>query len=177
MSTDRAENSVELTAVGPTILWRNASNQYKGVGTSNPLPVTASGAVSLAGGNANIGVVYLGQSATASGPILRYKLLSAASTNSTLILSGQHKVLGYSFCNTGASFAFLKLYNKATAPTVGTDTPVETIGIPPNSTAVLFNPIGVSYSLGIGLAVTGGYADADTTAVTAGQVIGSLFYV
>ena len=39
--------------------------------------------------------------------------------------------------NTTASNKYLKLYNKATAPTVGTDTPFKTYLIPPNSTLAI----------------------------------------
>jgi hypothetical protein len=78
--------------------------------------------------------------------------------------------------NTGATAAYVKLYNKATAPTVGTDVPAMILpiaaavaGVP----GVALLPIGYQgfrFALGLGIAVTGGAADADTTAVAAGQV-------
>ena len=63
-----------------------------------------------------------------------------------------------------------------TAPTVGTDVPEMIIAVPPLASGVLgvatfpigFN--GLRFNLGLGLVLTGGSADTDTTAVTAGQV-------
>jgi hypothetical protein len=96
---------------------------------------------------------------------------AAASTNATLLRSSPtdlHKVVGLS---KRASDCFLKLYNKATAPTVGTDTPVFTLAIPAGA---LFNFEFHEhfFSVGLGLALTTGSADADTAALTAGDIIG-----
>ena len=63
-----------------------------------------------------------------------------------------------------------------TAPTVGTDVPEMIIAVPPlvsGVPGVATFPIGFNglrFNLGLGLAITGGSADTDTTAVTAGQV-------
>lgn len=96
---------------------------------------------------------------------------AAASTNATLLRSSPtdlHKIVGLS---KRASDCFIKLYNKATAPTVGTDTPVFTLAIPAGA---LFNfEFHEHYfSVGLGLALTTGSADADTGALTAGDIIG-----
>jgi hypothetical protein len=79
--------------------------------------------------------------------------------------------------NTGATIAFVKLYNKATAPTVGTDVPAMIIPVPAAVAGVpghspMINPgfNGYRFALGLGLAITGLVADTDTTAVAAGQV-------
>ena len=63
-----------------------------------------------------------------------------------------------------------------TAPTVGTDVPEMIIAVPPLASGVPgvapfpigFN--GLRFNLGLGLAITDGSADTDTTAVAAGQV-------
>ena len=63
-----------------------------------------------------------------------------------------------------------------TAPTVGTDVPEMIIAVPPLASGVpgvATFPIGFNglrFNLGLGLAITGGSADTDTTAVAAGQV-------
>ena len=63
-----------------------------------------------------------------------------------------------------------------TAPTVGTDVPEMIIAVPPLSSGVpgvATFPIGFNglrFNLGLGLLITGGSADTDTTAVAAGQV-------
>lgn len=73
---------------------------------------------------------------------------------------------------------FLKIYNKVTAPTVGTDTPVMVIPIPPNShVAVPIPAAGYRLSVGMGLAITGGAADTDTTAVALNDVVVNWGYI
>jgi len=105
-----------------------------------------------------------------------YFLNSAASTNGALIITGTSGVQAFYATNTGATPAFVKLYNKATAPTVGTDVPEMIIAVPASVSGVpgvAVFPIGYSglrFALGLGIAVTGAVADTDTTAVAAGQV-------
>jgi hypothetical protein len=71
--------------------------------------------------------------------------------------------------NAKAAAVYLKLYDKATAPTVGTDTPRKTIHIPASSS---FNfELNDYFSKGIGYALTGAAADADTTALLAGDIL------
>lgn len=108
------------------------------------------------------------------------RFLSAATTNSTSV-KGSAGQVGSIICgNNLATIAYLKLYNKATAPTVGTDVPVHTIMIPGSTSGAGFSypiPAGLQFSLGIGFAITGGMADADTTAVALNQVCVNLGYV
>ena len=113
---------------------------------------------------------------TTTGGNLTSKVLSAATTNATVIKASAGQVYGLQFANTGAGWAFVKLYNKATAPTVGTDAVVEILAIPPGGAREVNRPIGMPFAAGIGMAITGVYTDADTTAVTAGQVVGSIQY-
>jgi hypothetical protein len=113
---------------------------------------------------------------TPVAPATPFILNSAASTNGALILTGTSGLHAFYATNTGATAAYVKLYNKATAPTVGTDVPAMILpiaaavaGVP----GVALLPIGYQgfrFALGLGIAVTGGAADADTTAVAAGQV-------
>lgn len=109
-------------------------------------------------------------------PATPYFVNSAASTNGALILTGTSGLQAFYATNTGASVAYVKLYNKATAPTVGTDIPEMIIPVPAAASGVpgvATLPIGFSgfrFALGLGIAITGAAADNDTTAVTAGQV-------
>jgi hypothetical protein len=108
-------------------------------------------------------------------PATPYFVNSLATTNGALILTGTSGLQAFYATNTGA-VAFVKLYNKATAPTVGTDVPEMIIPVPHSSGGVPgvvevtpgFN--GYRFPLGLGIAITGGVADTDTTAVAAGQV-------
>jgi hypothetical protein len=103
-------------------------------------------------------------------PVSLATLNSAASTNATVIKGSPGSLHSLVLSNNGGAAAFAKLYNKATAPTVGTDVPVLVIPIPAAGIASLDLTQGVAFSLGIGLAITNLIADADATAVAAGQV-------
>ena len=96
---------------------------------------------------------------------------SAASTNATSVKASAGTVYGIVASNTGAAAAFVKLYNKASAPTVGTDVPVLTIPIPASSAVSLnMGVLGHRFATGIALAITNLAADSDTTAIAAAQV-------
>ncbi len=98
------------------------------------------------------------------------RVLSAASTNATSVKASAGQVYTVYAHNINAAVRYLKLYNKASAPTVGTDTPVLTIPIPGNTAgagAVLdTGGMGIAFGTGIALAITTGVADADTGAVS-----------
>jgi hypothetical protein len=96
--------------------------------------------------------------------------VSAATTNSTLVKAGATAVNVITASNNGATVAYLKLYNKATAPTVGTDAPIGTILIPINGTVTVSGPFSMRAATGLGFGITGGAAITDTTAVALSQV-------
>ena len=110
------------------------------------------------------------------GGALRFRLVSAATTNSTLVAAGLHNFYGLYALNTSASIRYVKLYDKATAPTVGTDTPTRTVLLPASSAIMIDLSMPELISLGLGLGITGAATDADTTAVAAGDVILTLTY-
>lgn len=98
-------------------------------------------------------------------------LSAAATTNATSAKASAgylHKVIGY---NAAAAARWLKVYNKASAPTVGTDTPVMTLYLP-GQTSFALDLDGVYFSTGIAYALTTGGADNDTGALTAADVLG-----
>lgn len=113
---------------------------------------------------------------TTSGGLTLYRLLSAATTNGNNIKSSAGQVYAWKFHNLSASVKFVKLYNKATTPTVGTDIPVKTIPIQPNSSDTFSTEVGIAFSAGIGIGITGAVADSDTTAVAANDVVVNLDY-
>jgi len=105
------------------------------------------------------------------------KLISVATTNSTLAKATAGQVYAWCFSNIHAtSWRYVKLYNKATAPSPGTDTPVMCIGIPPSSTVEKTFENGVMFSLGIGFVIVTGIQDSDATSVGANEVAVNLFY-
>jgi hypothetical protein len=110
------------------------------------------------------------------GPASGAKQISAASTNGTSVKASAGQVFGWYIYNDGAAEAYFKIYNKASAPTVGTDVPVLVLAIPAGSAANVFTDIGIPFGTGIATAITTGAADADTGAVAANQVVSNLFY-
>lgn len=109
-------------------------------------------------------------------PATPYFLNSAATTNGALIITGTSNVSAFYATNEGASAAYIKLYNKATAPTVGTDIPEMTIPVPAAAAGVpgVANPnigfFGFRFPLGLGIAITRNAVFSDTTAIGAGEV-------
>lgn len=109
-------------------------------------------------------------------PATPYILNSLASENPAIILTGTSGLQAFYATNTGATVAFVKLYNKATTAPVSTDIPAMILPVPAavaGVPGVCTLPIGFSgfrFLLGLGIRITGGAADNDTTAVAAGQV-------
>lgn len=101
--------------------------------------------------------------------------VSAATTNAAVDKASAGSLFEVSISNPTATPVFVKFYNKATAPTVGTDVPVLTIPVAAGETKPFeFGSVGKRFPLGIGHAVTGAAAATDTTAAVAGvQVHGS----
>ena len=95
---------------------------------------------------------------------------AAASTNATVVKASAGKVFTITGYNAAAALRYLKLYNKATAPTVGTDTPVFTYVLPATAAFQFQIPGGFQFATGIGFALTTGVADADTGALTLADV-------
>jgi len=124
---------------------------------------------SIAAGTNLIGKVNV--SAQTTGGATSFTLISAATTNATVVKASAGVLYMLTATNNAATIAFLKLYNKATAPTVGTDTPVMTFMLPANGgIAVPLPASGVTFATGIGYAITGLATTADTTAVALSQI-------
>ena len=117
--------------------------------------------------------ISVGPDAVAQDGWTPHRLVSAATTNATSV-KGSAGEIGFIYAvNLNAAVRFLKLYNKATAPTVGTDTPAATLPIPASPTGAGFTlpiPQGCTFSTGIAYATTTGAADSDTAAVAANEI-------
>jgi hypothetical protein len=133
-------------------------------GNMSPLQVDSGGKllVNCTGCSAGSTVGLVPQ--TSGGLTLSHTVL-AASTNATSLKGSAGQV--YSFClNSNASYpVYLKLYNKATAPTVGTDTPVSVLEAQAGVPICKQTEEGFAFATGIAWAATKGITDADTTAV------------
>ncbi len=115
-----------------------------------------------------------------AGGLTPSKLISAASTNATSVKASAGQVYTILATNLNAAVRYLKLYNKASSPTVGTDTPVMTLAIPGNTAGAGFvldtGGMGIAFATGIALALTTGVADSDNTGVAANEIVITLLY-
>ena len=103
-----------------------------------------------------------------------FHYLSAASTNATSVLARHCRLEGVFAINTTAVVYYLKFYDKASAPTVGTDTPVFTVPVPGatgGAGVVVPFPGAVFFKNGLAFALTGALADLDTTNAATGVAI------
>ena len=187
-NANTVETVTGVLAATPVYGWEASVNGYKwfrvratahtsgtasyilqpGAYATEPIPaaqVTATQPVSVTAGTVNPVV-----------PATPYFVNSAASTNGALILTGTSNLSSFYATNEGASAAFVKLYNKSTAPTVGTDVPEMTIPVPaaasgvPGVAAIPIGFHGFRFALGLGIAITRNAVYTDTTAVGAGEV-------
>jgi len=108
--------------------------------------------------------------ATTTGGSTPSHTMSAASTNATSLKASAGLLYGFCISNANAAARYFKLYNKASAPTVGTDTPVTTVQVPANGTVIRAYPVGMTFSTGIAWAATGLITNADTTAIAANDL-------
>lgn len=95
---------------------------------------------------------------------------AAASTNPTVAKASAGRAFRVTGFNANAAARYLKIYNKATAPTVGTDVPVHTEYLAPQSKFAV-DLAGMRFAAGIAYALTTGSADNDTGALTAADVL------
>lgn len=146
-----------------------------GTATVTIIPGIGSGIVGidtpivLAGGN---GSAVIGSLAPNANPGQQtFALNSAATTNATLIKGSAGIISSLTINNTSAAAKYVRFYNKATAPTVGTDTPIFVVTILANtSKEVTLSIYGKRFTTGISYAITNAAGVLDATAVAAGDV-------
>jgi hypothetical protein len=95
---------------------------------------------------------------------------SAATTNATSVKAAAGMVYEVSAVNNAAYDVFIKLHNKASAPTVGTDIPYRVIRVPAGQDRTVTFPGGAYFATGVAYAVTKLVGKLDTTAVAAGDL-------
>jgi hypothetical protein len=179
---------ISATAVGlwacavPARWFRVRCSVYGGSGTATAIAITkqtpfaphALGALLGSGSNV-IGSVTTGYATTGAGA-LRSHLVAAGSTNATVVKASAGRLLGVDVTNTAATVRYLKFHNQTTAPTAGTGV-VRTIGIPAGTSRWINMDGGEAFTTGIGFTTVTGSADADTAAVTAGDLIIDVLYI
>jgi hypothetical protein len=104
-------------------------------------------------------------------------LAAAGDTNATSLKTSAGTVYGATITSRAATPVYLKFYNKASAPTVGTDTPVLVLGCPATDAKSYPFPKGIEFSTGIAFGMTDdGPLDADTDVMTVDECVISIQY-
>ena len=147
--------------------WADIRQTLDGQGTTRPdkaMPVAVVGTPTVTANE--------GTPATGSGAYLT----SAASTNATSVKTTAGNLMEASLFNVTAAAVSLKFYNKASAPTVGTDVPILTVTVAAGATwQAEFGRFGKRFTTGIAYAITALPIATDTTAIAAGAQL-SLTY-
>jgi hypothetical protein len=114
---------------------------------------------------------------------LSFQLISAAGTNATVVKASPGIINAIYFSGATGGSQFLKFYDTATAPIVGTTTVKLTFAAVTNGAnyngmvSVFVPPHGIKFSNGISIAITGAIANSDTTAITANTCVVNVLYV
>jgi len=104
-----------------------------------------------------------------------YRNVDLSSTG-ILIATGPKLLFGYYISNISSSPIYVKFFNKATAPTVGTDTIKLTLSIPAYSAANQEYLGGIAFSLGLGVGCTTGPTDDAVGGTTTNDLIVNVLY-
>jgi len=160
--------AIEKFANFPVYIQGNRSQ-----GAANPIPTSLQSGIPA--GSAIIGDVGLQYRGSSTGAGAGAHIVSAASTNATIVKAAGGRVMGCFLANTTASWRFVKLHNQATLPAAGVGV-VRTIAVPPNGLSIFSFEGGIGFSTGIGLTIVTGSPDADTTPVGVGDIVGELIF-
>jgi hypothetical protein len=154
----------------------NASIPVTGTFWQATQPVSIAATVNTNATQSGTWTVQRIQNANSTG-LTQTRVVAAATTNATSLKAAAGNIAAIDLFNVAAYMVFLKLYNKASAPTVGTDTPVWTIPIPASGGFSIDFSQGEYFSTGIAFAITKLQADSDTTVLVAGDVTGRIKWV
>ena len=152
----------------------NGSSPIRSVFINNgSTSVTSAGTIN----GATLGIAASNSSNTV-GNVVRLAA-SAATTNATLVKAGASKLVSVVGYNTSTAVKYLRIYNKATAPTVGTDTPLLVFAMPPSASFQFdLGNIGFYCPTGLGFAITNASALLDATVIAANDVVAlNIIYV
>jgi hypothetical protein len=111
-----------------------------------------------------------------TGGLNPYRRLATADTNLDVVKGSPGQVYGWHLTNLAVEPRFVKLYNKATNPSIPGDAPLYTLPVLQTAPTVFSTDIGLAFPNGIALAITTGVADTDTGAVGLNDVVVNLFF-
>lgn len=120
-----------------------------------------------------------GITAKSTGGTEVFKFVSAATTNADNVKSSAGNVYGVFASNVNAAVRYVKLYDLAGDPSVGTSVPALTLAIPGSTAGGILNfqiPVGIYFPTGIAVAMTTEATDAGSTAVSANEHVVHILY-
>lgn len=159
-------------ALGQTTM--SASMPVTIASNQSAIPASQSGTWTVQPGNtANTTPWLVTPTPAVSGGCTQFTLISAASTNLTIVKAGAGQLFGFNISNINAAVMYVTFYNTAGTPTLGTSV-VRTVAVPASvacGATNYFNAHGIAFSSGIAIAIS----TAPTSgAVAAGDVIVNL---
>lgn len=169
-------------AAGPTGSAVPADADYQGVSVGGTLTgvtgLSVGGKVAptiaIVDGSGNQVTSFGGAATTVAS---NYHLVSAGSNNANNIKNAAGTLFGIRIFNNAAYPVYVKLFNKASSPSPGSDTPFKTIGVQAGTERdVVIGAGGQAMGTGIGIAIVKGIADADNTAVLANDCVVDVEY-
>lgn len=152
--------------------WRFVQGTY----ATEPIPaaqVSATQPVSLAAGTNLAGDVGLQVRANATGAASAFNYANPVTSAGTQVKTTAGRILAVCLTNTAASVRYVKFFNVATAPTMGTTSAAYEYAIPAGSSIQATFPQGLAHATGIFIAVTTAAGLTNNTSTTvANEVIG-----
>jgi hypothetical protein len=155
-------------------------------GGSDHMPVSVANALRPNTDKVLIGMVSVADSVIktqdvpgTTGGVALYSQMVSANTTGILVKNAAGQLYGIHAFNTLSTPLYVKMYNKATAPTVGSDAVVARYVIPGNTGGAGFSlaiPAGTPFTTGIGVGITGGITDNNTTAPAADSAYINVYY-
>ena len=171
----RVRCSVAVTA-SSAATWTIVRGTYATEPIPGIQPHTISGTVatSIAGT-----VTTAGASTTTPANASQFSALGLNAVTGAIIKAGPGQLMELCLFNPTAATIYFKLYNKASAPAVATDSALllAVIAVPTNTEKIFeFGSMGKRFATGLGYALTAGAGNTDATApATAGLVISGSF--
>jgi hypothetical protein len=110
------------------------------------------------------------------GGDLPFHLVSAATTNATLVKAGGTLLKGWALTNTNAAIRYIAFHDLGRVP-VGGQNVYFKYGIPASGASNQYFGDGIQFFQGLALTLVAASADSDATAVGSGDLLVNLFYV
>ena len=154
--------------------YAEASNTGQ-ISTVGTVDIAPSQVIGLSAGTEYIGNVKV--LPTISAPVIPLKVISAVGVNATFVQAGPTNINFILIVSTAATPRFVKFYDKASAPVVGTDIPTHTFPLAAGASPIQAPPKGFNFTTGFAFAILLGVADNSTQPFTvAGEVVMMMEY-